>query len=508
MLFRRKLTVVGIAVLALFVVRPQAGYLRGRVSQTLRRALGREVEIRSVHLRFLPRPGFILDNVVIADDSAFGAEPLVRAPEVTAWLRLIPLLRGRIEISTLNLADASLNVTSDEQGKWNVEELIDRTARVSTAPTSARGRQARSKFPYIEATQARINLKVGREKTHFAFTNADFALWQETENAWALRLRARPIRTDANLTDTGTVLLSGLWQRSSVLSQTPLQFSMTWNQAQIGQLSKLIHGADRGWRGSAALSATVSGTPENLRLVLDASVEDFRRHDVLGVRDLRLAAHCAANYSSAAKSLSNIECDAPDGYGAMELKGGASLGPSSPWVFSSYDLRVIARKVPAESVLMLARHLDPNISSAVEVNGTIEANLEISRSGSRGRPLWRGHGTIQEFKVSSSRSTSLLLLGTVPFTIDSAQPPALKSMKKTIAPAWSRTLAEKYPAIGSDPQVEIGPINIGLGSQVPIEARALYSPAACNSTANGVRQVRMAMISAESDATTITSCSA
>ena len=277
MLFRRKLTVVGIAVLALFVVRPQAGYLRGRVSQTLRRALGREVEIRSVHLRFLPRPGFILDNVVIADDSAFGAEPLVRAPEVTAWLRLIPLLRGRIEISTLNLADASLNVTSDEQGKWNVEELIDRTARVSTAPTSARGRQARSKFPYIEATQARINLKVGREKTHFAFTNADFALWQETENAWALRLRARPIRTDANLTDTGTVLLSGLWQRSSVLSQTPLQFSMTWNQAQIGQLSKLIHGADRGWRGSAALSATVSGTPENLRLVLDAYVEDFRR---------------------------------------------------------------------------------------------------------------------------------------------------------------------------------------------------------------------------------------
>ena len=51
-------------------------------------ALGRSVDIGSVHLRLLPRPGFDLENLVVYDDPAFGAEPMLRASEVTAALRL------------------------------------------------------------------------------------------------------------------------------------------------------------------------------------------------------------------------------------------------------------------------------------------------------------------------------------------------------------------------------------------------------------------------------------
>ena len=473
---RRRLALACVVLLALFLVRPQAGRLRGKVSQSISRALGREVEIRSLHLRFLPRPGFVLDDVVISDDPAFSAEPLVRAPEVTAWLRVTALFRGRLEIATLSLGDASLNVTSDSHGKWNVEELVDRTSRVSMAPTSSRGTQARPKFPYIEAAQARINFKVGSEKTHFAFTNADFALWQETENAWGMRLHARPIRTDANLTDTGTVLISGQWQRSAVLSQTPLQFSFVWNQAQIGQLSKLIYGADKGWRGSAALSGGASGTPENLKIALNGSVDDFRRQDVLGGQDLRLAAHCAATYSSVAKAVSNVDCVAPAGNGALEVKGSASARPSSPLVLSAYDWRVVASKVPAQSVLTLARHVSPNFSGDVAADGTLDASFQISRSDAGERSLWRGHGTIQQFELGSTSSGSGLPLGTVSFTLASEPSPAAKKIASGLHRVpIGKSLPGQAGLSSAEPQIEVGPFNLGLGGPVPLEVRAALS---------------------------------
>jgi hypothetical protein len=459
---------------ALFWVRPQAGSLRGRVSQLMSRALGREVEIHSLQLRFLPRPGFVLDDVVVRDDPAFGAEPLVRAPEVTAWLRVGALFWGRLEISSLSLADASLNLTGDAQGRWNFEELVDRTSRVATAPTASRGAKARPKFPYIEATQARINWKVGSEKTHFAFINADFALWQETENAWGMRLRARPIRTDANLTDTGTVLLSGLWQRSAVLSQTPLQFSFVWNQAQIGQVSKLIYGVDKGWRGSVALSGTATGTPATLKIMLDSSVDDFRRHDVLGGQDLRLRTHCGATYSTVAKRISNLDCVAPVGSGVVEVKGGASIR-SWPWALSSYDLWFVATGVPAQSVLTLAGHSRASFSRDVAAGGVLAGSLEISRGDGADGPRWQGHGTVQGFELSSNSSASIVRIETLPLTVASDASVITKKVSGGARPQRARNRIETVAPLARQPRIELGPVNLAWGGQVPLEARALLS---------------------------------
>jgi len=221
LLSRRVVVTVCLLLLALFLIRPGANRLRGRAARSISQALGRRVEIGSVHLRFLPRPGFEFENLVIHDDAAFGAEPLLRAPDVTAWLRLLPLLRGRIEIASLNLDEASVNLTRNLQGKWNLEDLLERTARIPTAPTGVEKPQSKPAFPYIEATKARINFKIGAEKTHFAFTDARFALWQESENSWGMRLKAQPIRTDAYLTDTGVINVSGMWQRSPSFHENP-----------------------------------------------------------------------------------------------------------------------------------------------------------------------------------------------------------------------------------------------------------------------------------------------
>ena len=71
---------------------------RSRVAGSISRALGRDVTVSNIELKLLPRPGLALSNFVVADNPSYGAEPMLRADTVTAYLRLTSLWRGRLEI--------------------------------------------------------------------------------------------------------------------------------------------------------------------------------------------------------------------------------------------------------------------------------------------------------------------------------------------------------------------------------------------------------------------------
>jgi uncharacterized protein involved in outer membrane biogenesis len=152
---RRILAAAALIVLLLFLLRPGASRLKSRIGSSISSAVGRPVDLGAVHLRLLPRPGFDLDNLVVYEDPAFGAEPMLRADEVTADLRLTSLLRGRLEIARLNLTDPSLNLVHAENGRWNLEALLERSAHIPLAPTGKAKSEPRLGFPYIEATSAR-----------------------------------------------------------------------------------------------------------------------------------------------------------------------------------------------------------------------------------------------------------------------------------------------------------------------------------------------------------------
>jgi AsmA protein len=221
-------------------------------------------------------------------------------------------------------------------------------------------------------------------------------LWQESENSWGMRLKANPIRTDANLTDSGVINVSGMWQRSQVFHETPVQFSFEWKQAQLGQVSRLIYGNDKGWRGTVALNGALAGTPEKLRLSADASIDDFRRYSVLGGGTLHLATHCGADYSSVQKVFSDVDCVSSSGDGSLEdgsleLKGSASGLP-----FSSYDFSLVSSGVPAEAALSLLRHSDPWIADDLDASGNINTTLRLTRDAAQS-PRLQGEGGIQDW---------------------------------------------------------------------------------------------------------------
>ena len=473
---------------ALFLIRPPASRLHDRVLRSIGAALGRSVEVSSVHLRFLPRPGLELENLVIHDDPAFGAEPLLRAPDVTAWLQVTALLRGHIQITTLSFSDASLNLTRNAAGQWNFGDLLQRTSSIAVAPTASAGRALRPHFPYLEASGTRINFKAGTEKTHFALTDAKFALWQESDNTWGMRLRARPIRTDANLTDTGVLSVNGLWQRSAVLHDTPVQFSFAWKQAEIGQISKLLSGNDQGWRGDSEISGEIAGTPVNLKIIADASVDYFGRQDVFGGKDLRLAAHCSTEYNLVGKSLSNLECVAPSGNGTLELKGSAFADSGSEMLFSNYDLRLLAADIPAQSLVRFLRHASSHAAALdLTADGRADANLQIIRKSSQLVHV-QGAGNLQELSLRSISNGADIAVGTVPFSMVYGPTGVGVVRRSRIA-----TKSSVSPAIGTSrgqPELEIGPFNLSLGRVKPLQVHASISVSGYEASFRGDAGVR------------------
>jgi uncharacterized protein involved in outer membrane biogenesis len=122
--------VLGLLLLTGIVV-PWFSLARGqrRILAALSRALGRSVQARAVHLVLLPWPGFKLDDLRVADDAAFGFQPIVRAREATATLRLSALWSGQFAFSTIRLDRPVLNLVRSAQGRWNLGRLVDGSAR-------------------------------------------------------------------------------------------------------------------------------------------------------------------------------------------------------------------------------------------------------------------------------------------------------------------------------------------------------------------------------------------
>jgi len=415
---QRVVAAVAAMLLVLFFLRPGAQHLKARIAHSVSLALARPVDIGSVHIRMLPRPGFDLENLVIYEDPAFGSEPMLRAQEVTALVRLTSLARGHLDISRLELTEPSLNLVRREDGHWNLETLLEHTAHIPLAPTAKSKSEARPGFPYIEASSARINFKTGQEKKPYALINADFALWQDSENTWGVRLKAEPVRTDVGLSDTGLVRMSGRWQRAGTLRETPLQFTLEWERAQLGQMSKLVSGNDRGWRGGVQLDATLQGTPAALHVSTSASIQDFHRYDIASGEPLVLAAHCDAQYSSVDRVLHQIFCSGPVGNGAVTLHGDIGLPGTNV-----ARLALEVEQVPVSALADLARRSKKDLSPDLVATGTVQGSftLRAGESGPAGMHF-EGRGEIADLRLGSGpgSATGKTDLGpeTVPFALD------------------------------------------------------------------------------------------
>ena len=430
------LSAVGL-ILALLIVPPFISVRRykNRIAQIISASVGRPVRLSSVELRILPRPSFVITDLVVEEDPAYGNEPVLHANTVTASIRMLPWWwRARLEISRISVDEASLNLVRTATGRWNLDSFF-RTAALAQAETGSSRVMA---FPYLEATDSRVNIKDGVEKLPYSLVNADLSFWQESPGEWRVRLKGQPARTDVSLdlADTGIVRLEGRLRRAPQFRRMPIHLDVDWREAQLGQLSRLVLGNDEGWRGDLTGEVHVDGTADAAQVTTRLRATGVHRAEFAPASPIDFDASCSFVYHYSERSAEKLDCNSPVGNGRARLTGAVPARGDAPRL--SLELDRVPAQIALDTLRTVRNGLDPSLQAAGTISGKIDylqpgtsAPSPVAKGSARARihapapgPL-SGSITVSGLRISGDGLSRPILIPKL--TIDPApgQPPAL-----------------------------------------------------------------------------------
>lgn len=376
--------------------------LQRRIAASMSASLGRTVHLDNVSLHLLPVPGFTLENLVVSEDPGFGSEPVIRANTVEVTLRPSSLWRRHVEFSSIKFVEPSLNLVRNALGEWNIQSLLMHAASVNTAPTVQRRAGPEPRFPYIEATGARVNLKIGEEKKPFSLTDADFALWLPTPQQWHVRLVGKPTRTDTNISDPGTVRLEGWLERAATMGEVPVDLTGSWEGAPLGEASKLLSGEDKGWRGDLSVQARLTGELAAATLTTTIHLEELRRADFLPLQTMDVVAKCGGTLNVTTAVVVEPDCsvNAPVVEGkkvagrVVALADRMDLSNLSAASLSAGGLHVGMTEIPNAWLLDWARLFSQRIPAAERPGGAVSGSVALVAGRKGSTASWQGeiHG--------------------------------------------------------------------------------------------------------------------
>jgi AsmA protein len=404
---------VVVSVLLLLLLTPpllNVNRLRLRIAGGMSATLGRPVHLDKVSVHLLPVPGFTLQNLVVSEDPAFGDEPVIRAMKVELTLRPSSLWRRHVEISSIRFevddggSAPSLNLVRNARGEWNVQSLLMHAAQVDTEPTAQTTPGPAPRFPYIEATGGRVNLKLGIEKQPFSLTDADFALWLPTPENWHVRLEGKPARTDTNASNTGTVSLEGQLQRAARMADVPVDLRVSWHDAPLGQASKLIAGEDAGWRGTLMVDATLVGPLRSAKWSTQLHLKDLRRADFVPVKLLDVDLECDGDVDITSAVLTDPSCTmatpVPEGRKdagqVVAIADKVDIQRVRTPGFGATGLRVGMTNVADSWLLDWARLFSQRVPVNESPQGQLAGSVVLAPATEGREPNWQGefHGEI------------------------------------------------------------------------------------------------------------------
>jgi len=435
------------------------GKYRRSLTASMSEALGRPVYVGGMELHLLPMPGIVMTDFTVDEDPAFGYEPALHASSVVASLRLSSLWRGRLEVSRIRLEEANLNLVKNSAGQWSIGSVLLRASQIPNAPTGQRRAGGRPRFPYIEATEARIDFKDGPEKKPFSLTNAEFSMWQANADEWRVRLRAQPVRTDLQLqlSDTGEISVEGSLRRASSLDAMPVDLRAEWSGAQLGQASRLIAGIDSGWRGDLSVTSRIQGNVGDFRTQSEIRIGNLRRQEFQPPASVGVDATCRSEYHRVPRVFDNITCFWPIGGGHLLLTGSIQ-GFAAPHA----DLQLEINQVPASFPATVLGLLRPRAQN-VTVTGAMNGSLHFT---STDRPLLTGDAIATG--VSLRYAGGFLTLPALHFV---APPVAETPVRK------GRKPAPPPPPPPLENAVQLQPTEIPMGEPEPLRAEAQFTQA-------------------------------
>ncbi|MBI2685569.1 MAG: AsmA family protein [Acidobacteria bacterium] len=251
---------LGWLVLGLVVVLGGAPFLNAdrfgpRIRAGLESALGRKVEIGAVRIHLLTGPGFSVRKVLIHERPEISAEPFAYVDDLVVRIRILSLLAGRLEFSSLRLDKPHVNLMRRADGAWNFRGT-------GTAPGVNGGTPAR--MPELQVRRGRLNFKLEDRKSAYYFTDADIDFSSSGEGTFDIWFVGEMARTDRMARGLGRVTAQGRLRDTPSEPRVDLQVQL--ERSALQELAQLAGSPDLGVQGAVKSRAEISGPVSALQI--------------------------------------------------------------------------------------------------------------------------------------------------------------------------------------------------------------------------------------------------
>ena len=115
------LIVIGALAAVPFFIDTQS--LKNKLVNQAEAALHRRMSVQGVELTIFTGLGVRLNRAVIFDDLKFSGGPFITLNSVTVRPRLLPLLRGSVEVASIELDQPEIRLIQNAQRAWNFESI-------------------------------------------------------------------------------------------------------------------------------------------------------------------------------------------------------------------------------------------------------------------------------------------------------------------------------------------------------------------------------------------------
>ncbi len=263
-------------VLPLFL---NTGRYRPLLKAGLERSLHRNVALGRISLHFFPHLGFTIDNVVVDEDPAFGAEPFIRVGRLDCDLQWRSLWGSRLHFGTLKLTDPSINLVRNSEGRWNIEnQLLESGIKAQASGNAHAGPEPANLAVDIEG--ARLNFKIGENKKPFAVVDTRAHLdFDYSSDRVVFRMAGDPVRTDTELPTPGLVELDGSW--SPARTTNTLEATLRMQGALLYDWIPLLTGQNPEIYGVMNSTIHLSGTLRQIKYSGESKLTQLHRWEQL-----------------------------------------------------------------------------------------------------------------------------------------------------------------------------------------------------------------------------------
>ncbi|MGD8689538.1 MAG: AsmA family protein [Gammaproteobacteria bacterium] len=127
------LLIVAAAVTLPFLINPND--YKDNIEQLVQKRTGRELTIQGdMKLSVFPWLGVELPHVALANAPGFGERPFAAFDSADVRVRLLPLIRGKVEVGTVEIDGLQANLARKADGSTNWQDIVERLGQGSAQP--------------------------------------------------------------------------------------------------------------------------------------------------------------------------------------------------------------------------------------------------------------------------------------------------------------------------------------------------------------------------------------